>query len=217
MDSTIPDISAGVFLFAAMFMSGKLNRGGMTTKKTAVLALAVVAIVTLGGAGAYLLTMDDAETGGILIYVKDAPADWRHLNVTFSSVMVHQADYDYLNDSDENETDDDCGVWINITLEQQTIDLKAYVNISALLASGNISTGRYTQVRIVVDSVTGVRTDGTQVEFTVPSGELKIIKMFTIEKDETTRLTVDIDLDKSITEASGSWIFKPVLGSIVES
>ena len=200
----------------------------MTAKGVAILALGVAALVILGGAGAYLLTREDAATGRFVIYVKDAPADWTHINVTFSKVMIHQADADDDNetdDSDDNETDDngaddngtddDGGDWITIELDQQTVDLRAYVNISALLASGNISTGKYTQIRIVVDNVTGVMVDGTQVNFKVPSGALKINKPFTIDEDETTELTVDIDLSKSIVENPNGWIFKPVLGSIV--
>lgn len=189
------------------------------------MALGVAALVILGGAGAYLLTREDKAMGTLVIYVKDAPADWININVTFSAVMIHQADYEYANESDDNETeddsednetDDDGGEWITISLEQHTIDLKAYVDVSALLASGNISTGKYTQIRIVVDSVTGTMVNGTVVEFKVPSGTLKINKQFTIEEDETTQLTVDIDLSKSIIENSSGWIFKPVLGSIVE-
>ena len=182
------------------------------------MALGIAAIVILGGAGAYLLTRDDDATGRLVINVKDAPADWTHINITFSTVMIHQADYEYDNasDDDDNETDEDDGEWITINLEQRTIDLKAYVNVSALLASGNISTGKYTQIRIVVENVTGTMVNGTLVEFKVPSGTLKIVKQFTIEEDETTELTVDIDLSKSIIENSSGWIFKPVLGSIVE-
>lgn len=187
----------------------------MTSKGKGLLAVAVVAVVILAGV-AYLLLRDDSETGGIVIYVKDAPEDWTHINVTFSVVQVHKADADNDNDTAENETDDDGGVWIDIPLEQDTIDLRSYVNVSALLAAGNISTGKYTQVRIVVDNVVGTMVDGTLVEFFVPSGELKIITMFTIEEGETTKLTVDIDLSKSILQTSGGWTFKPVLGSIVE-
>lgn len=202
------------------------NEAAMTSKGVALLALGIAALVIFGGAGAYLLTREDSATGRIVIYVKDAPADWTHINVTFSAVMIHEADDDDDNetddnetaedDSDDNETEEDDDDWITINLENQTVDLKAYVNISALLASGNISTGKYTQIRIIVSNVTGTMVDGTQVDFKVPSGMLKIIKPFTIEEDEETKLTVDIDLSKSIVENSNGWTFKPVLGSVVD-
>lgn len=190
------------------------------------MALGVAALVILGGAGAYLLTREDAATGRIVIHVKDAPADWTNINVTFSIVKIHQAGVDDDNDTDDNETNDndsddnetgeDDSGWHILTFEEQTLDLKALVNVSALLASGNVSAGKYTQIRIVVESVTGTMVNGTQVEFKVPSGMLKINKPFTISEDETTELTVDIDLSKSIVENSNGWTFKPVLGSIVE-
>ncbi len=188
--------------------------GVMTSKGIALLALGVTAILILGGAGAYLLTRQDGNTGRIVINVKDAPAGWTHVNVTFSTVKIHQA-----GSGDENATNDtssnDSG-WHVLQLDEQTLDLKALVNVSDLLASGNVSVGKYTQIRIVVWSVTGTLENGTQVIFTVPSGELKIIKPFTIVKDATTILTVDIDLSKSIIQNANGWTFTPVLGDILE-
>jgi len=189
----------------------------MTSRTVALLAVVIAVIVVLGGIGVYLL-MRGGDTGEISIYVKDAPEDdWKYMNVTFSSVAVHKADADSDNNTAANATDEG-GEWINVPLEQETIDLMSYVDVSALLAAGNISTGKYTQIRIIVDSVVGTLLNGTEVEFKVPSGELKEITMFTIEEDEATKLTVDIDLKASIVySASGEWIFTPVLGEITES
>lgn len=191
----------------------------MTSKGAALLAILVAALVIVGGAGAFLLTHEKAATGRIVIYVKDAPADWSHVNVTFSVVKIHEANVSEDNDNDnateQNETTEDDSGWHTLEMEQQTLDLKAFVNISALLADGNVTVGKYTQIRIVVESVTGVLVNGTNVVFKVPSGELKINKPFTIVKDQETKLTVDIDLSKSIVQNPNGWIFKPVLGSIV--
>lgn len=189
--------------------------------KTTLLATAVVAIVILGGVGAYLLLKGE-DTGEIVIYVKDEAADWKYMNVTFSAISVHKADADSDNNTAANATEEG-GEWIDVPLEQQTIDLRAYVDVSALLAAGNISTGRYTQVRIVVDSVEGTTADGTAVTFKVgsddqvSSNEFKIITMFDIVEGETTKLTVDIDLDASIVHSpSGEWIFTLKVGEITE-
>jgi len=186
----------------------------MTSKGIALLALGVSAIVILGGAGAYLLTREDAATGRVVINVKDAPAGWTHINVTFSTVRIHQAGLD--NETDQNDTAEVDSGWHILQLEEQTLDLAALVNVSGLLASGNVSVGKYTQIRIVVVNVTGTLENGTQVNFRVPSGELKIIRPFTIVKDDATTLTVDIDLSKSIVQNKDGWMFKPVLGSIVQ-
>ncbi len=169
----------------------------------AVLAIAVAAIVTIGAVGVFLV-VSSPSTGKVTIMVKDLPADWTHVNVTFSEVRIHQAD---TNDSG----------WINLSMPGGSIDLKALVNVSELLASGNVGTGKYTQIRIVVESVVGTLANGTLVEFTVPSGELKINHPFNVTAGETTTLTVDIDLDKSIIENRPGWKFKPVLGSITQS
>jgi hypothetical protein len=169
----------------------------------AVLAIAIAAIVTVGAVGVYLV-VSSPSTGKVTIMVKDLPADWTHVNVTFSEVRIHQAG---TNGSG----------WINLSVPGGSIDLRALVNVSELLSSGNVGTGKYTQIRIVVESVIGTLANGTLVNFTVPSGELKINHPFNVTAGETTTLTVDIDLDKSIVENQSGWKFKPVLGSITQS
>jgi hypothetical protein len=141
--------------------------------------------------------------------------------VTFSIVKIHQAGFDDENETDDNSTDQndtakDDGGWHVLEMGERTLDLAALVDVSELLAAGNVSVGKYTQIRIVVESVTGTLENGTLVNFRVPSGVLKIIRPFTIEEDQTTSLTVDIDLSKSIVEQKDGWAFRPVLGSIVE-
>lgn len=175
----------------------------MEGKTKAMLSVAVAAVVILGAFGVYLALSNSSNTGRVTIMVKDLPAEWSHVNVTFSRVTIHQAE---TNDSG----------WFNLTTESQSIDLKALVNVSEWLASGNVSTGKYTQIRIVVESVVGTMVDGTVVNFKVPSGELKIIHPFNVTAGDTTTLTVDIDLSKSIVETSQGWTFKPVLGSITQ-
>ena len=187
----------------------------MTPRAIVLLALGITAIVILGGVGAFLLTREDSAKGRVVINVKDAPDGWTHINVTFSSVKIHQAGLN--DDNSTNDTANDISGWHVLELNEQTLDLAALVNVSELLASGNVSAGKYTQIRIVVVNVTGTLENGTQVYFRVPSGELKIIKPFTIVKDTTKSLTVDIDLSKSIVQNKDGWTFKPVLGSITET
>ena len=176
----------------------------MESRMKAILSVAVAAVVLLGAFGVYMAVSNSSSTGRVTIMVKDLPAEWSHVNVTFSEVTIHQAE---TNDSG----------WMNLATSSQSIDLKALVNVSEWLASGNVSTGKYTQIRIIVESVVGTLLDGTVVNFTVPSGELKIIHPFNVTGGDTTTLTVDIDLSKSIIETSSGWKFKPVLGSITEA
>ncbi len=174
----------------------------MSAVKTALLVVGVAIIVASAAAGAYVVANKPSEMGTVSIYVKDLPDEWSHVNVTFSEVKIHAA-------SDGNRSG-----WHTLKLQEQTIDLASLVNFSELLASGNVSVGKYTQIRLVVISVTGVMTNGTQVNFTVPSGELKTTHPFNVTADQTQSFVLDIDLSHSIVHNSSGWTFKPVLGSI---
>lgn len=177
----------------------------MANAKTVLMAVVVASIVAVASASAYIVLRGESDFGTIRVFVKDAPEDWSHVNVTFSKVEIHQADED-------NESG-----WHNVTMVEDTIDLIPLTNISALLAEYEVPVGKYTQIRIYVLSAVGVMTDGTTVNFTVPSGVLKTNHPFNISSDEATSLTVDIDLSKSIVNNGDEWKFTPVLGAIFET
>jgi hypothetical protein len=177
----------------------------MANMKTILTAVVIASIVAVASASAYIVLRGDSDTGTIRVFVKDAPEDWSHVNVTFSKVEIHQADA-------ENESG-----WHNVTIVEGTIDLIPLTNMSELLAEYEVPVGKYTQIRIHVLSAVGVMTDGTVVNFTVPSGVLKTNHPFNITSDDSTSLTVDIDLSKSIVNDGGEWKFKPVLGAIFET
>lgn len=162
----------------------------------------MVSVVIVAAGGAFLLLRP--ATGSVSIYVKDAPAEWRHVNVTFSEVKVHEA-----------SQGDDSG-WQTISMENSTVDLAGLTNTSQLLGSSSVPAGRYTQIRLVVISATGLMTDGTNVTFHVPSGELKTTHPFNITEGGARSFTIDIDLQHSIVQNPNGWTFKPVLGSVIE-
>jgi hypothetical protein len=170
----------------------------------AIAAVAIIAVVVVASVGAYVV-LGSAKKGTIQVYIKDAVGPWEHVNVTFDTVRVHRAN-----------SSDDSG-WIDLSVKNGTLDLAHFVNVSALLGDGKVPVGKYTQLRIIVINATGVMTDGTQVNFTVPSGELKANHPFNIVEDGTTKLTVDIDLLGSIHQAGNKWIFNPMLGSVSEA
>ena len=136
--------------------------------------------------------------------VKDDAIAWKHVNVTFSEVKVHLA-------SGNNDSG-----WQTLSIKNGIVDLVTLTNVSKLLASSAIPTGKYTQIRIVVNSVTGMMLDGTNVTFTVPSGELKTTHPFNLTAGSTEKLTLEIDLQRSIVHNDSGWIFTPVLGTVVE-
>lgn len=169
------------------------------------LAVVVIAVMVVGGLSVALLSSPSARGGKVTVYVKDMPASWSHINVTFSGVQIHAAN-------------SSAGAgWRNLALKVDTLDLASLVNVSGLLAEGSVGPGKYTQVRFTVTHVTGTMMGGTMVNFTVPSGELKTTHPFNVTSGSSTRLTLDIDLSRSIVQSDGRWMFMPVLGAIVQS
>ncbi len=127
------------------------------------------------------------------------------MNVTFSEVQVHQA-------SGTNDSG-----WQTLSIKNGTVDLATLTNVSELLASSAIPSGKYTQIRIVVESATGMLLNGTNVTFIVQSGELKTTHPFNLTAGGTEKLTLEVDLRRSIVHNASGWIFTPVLGAVIES
>src|SRR5512137_1482947 len=132
----------------------------MSIGTKAIWALVIAFAVVLSSAGLYLAVSNTPDTGKVTIMVKDLPGGWTHVNVTFSQVRIHQADVG--NESRVSSAGNVSG-WHTLSIAKQTIDLARLVNISELLASGNVGPGKYTQIRIVVESVTGTMANGTLV------------------------------------------------------
>ena len=136
------------------------------------------------------------------IRIGDAPIDdFDHVNVTFSEVMLHN-----------NETG-----WESIPLENMTIDL-LYLHLHDLnetLAVGDILSGNYTKLWIVVDNATGVLNEtGEEIVFKVPSNTLKIQHLFWLQKGQNV-ITIDIDLNNSIRSLGHGkkYLLLPVIGA----
>ncbi len=175
-------------------------------------ALGIAALLAVAGVAGYAVVSHDAllpssgtanggSMGTLDVYVKDAPANWSHVYVTFDRVAVQAADQG-------NESG-----WHNMTVSK-TVDLAALTTVSALLGSEQLPAGMYTQVRLNVTGVVGVMANGTQVSFTVPSGELRTDQPFNITGGRTTGLTVDVNLSRSIVWTPEGYFFVPVLGPV---
>lgn len=87
----------------------------------------------------------------------------------------------------------------------------------ALLLDGvDIPSGNYQWIRLMVDMSQSNITlaDGSVHPLVMPSGDetgLKVVSGFSIGSDEDAVFTVDFDLRRSITLASGAYDFKPAL------
>ncbi len=184
-------------------------------KATLTVALALAALLGMAGVAGYAFVSHGSAlsappaaapgstgVGTLDVAIQDAPsANFTHVYVTFDQIAVHP--------DDGNASD-----WMTVNLTEKTVDLASTSSVPQLLGSANLPVGSYTQLRIVVQSVEGVMTNGTKVNFTVPSNELKTSDPFNITLGHTTSLTVSVDLSRSIVQAGTMWIFTPVIGSV---
>ena len=118
--------------------------------------------------------------------------------------------------------DDDIGSdagWITIVDTTKTIDLKQFQgDARAFLGESTIEAGKYTQIRIMVTEAYGENQTGARVNITLSSGVLKIVRPWTVADGEETTLTVDFDLDKSLSKGGkDGYRMKPVLKLTVEN
>src|SRR2546426_10421811 len=126
--------------------------------------MAVVGLLLVAGI-AYLGSF---ASGTLSIYVRDAPADWKHLTVTFSDIQVHRA------------AAGNASGWASLPLSSPTIDFVALGNLTKLLALDRAAAGKYTQLRLVVGAVGGGVADGTALTLSVPDGVLQALPPFTL-------------------------------------
>lgn len=140
-------------------------------------------------------------TGTFVLQVTDQPSaigDFDSLNVTVSEVRLHKA----VNET--NET----GEWMILEPSNQTFDLtKLQDGNMTTIVNESIGTGKYTQVRLIVESTEG-RVDETMVDVAVPSDTLKIVKPFTITENQTVTFIFDIH----VVKAGKKYNLVPVIG-----
>ncbi len=173
-------------------------------KSSYAVALGIVVVLAVAGVAGVAILGAQRAAGVLDVYVKDAAGPWSHVNVTFSGLEVQAADQG-----------GDSG-WHTLSLQTRTVDLATLTNVSELLGSASLPAGKYTEIRINVSAASGVMANGTTVRFWVPSGELKTVHPFNMTAGATTRLTLDIDLERSIVATPNGYLFTPVF-AVVET
>ena len=102
-------------------------------------------------------------------------------------------------------------------MEARTFDLLQLVNgVFTTLGEVELETGRYTQIRIMLESAT-LFVDGIPQNLSIPSGAqtgIKLVGGFTVEANVITELAVDFDVARSLHEdppGSGNYILRPTI------
>ena len=172
-------------------------------------------------------------SGTIDVYVTDAPPDKNVTAVllTVSSLEVHLAAAEMEQEQEQSESGNQTqeqeqeqeegngGEWITIDIsdDMSTFDLLKVKGIEEFFGSSEVAAGKYTQVRLIVDKAEVAVDYGEPQEATVPSGELKIVRPFTVESGETTTLLIDFDAERSVVfTGSGKIQVKPVVKLSIE-
>ena len=119
-----------------------------------------------------------------------------------------------IGDVDDDDNNSTAG-WYTIVNESQTFDLIALQNVSELLGEENLTAGKYTQIRLIVEAAEITINNSGEKEvhnLKIPSNKVKLIKSFWIYENETTGLTLDFDVYKSVHKTGkDKYIMKPTI------
>ena len=101
--------------------------------------------------------------------------------------------------------------WITVIDEEITFELLALEGVEAVLGTAELPTGKYTQVRLSVPEVE-IEKDGERVIAEVPSDTIKLVGNFELAAGETTFISLDFEVDKSLVDRQRQgFLFKPVI------
>jgi len=179
-------------------------------KKSIWVGVLIVAVVIV-----LLLIMPSGNKGVLTLQITDAPSS---LNiekafVTLSDIEVHMAQNNV--NGTNNETNTTSG-WFVVVQGPVTYDLINITNVKQLLGSEELDVGKYTQIRLNVESAS-IIINGTEYALNIPSSKIKLIHPFNIEQNETTTLTLDFDANESVIKTgNGTYKFQPVVRIIQE-
>jgi len=168
-------------------------------------------------------------TGTIEVYVTDAPPreEVTSINVTVAEVKVHKAlaeqeqeqqqsegEQTQEQEQEQQQTQEGEDRWISIDIsdDARTFDLLQIRGNEQHLGTSEVEATKYTQIRLVIDTVQVKLGNGDPQDAIVPSKELKFVHPFKVIGGETTALVVDFDADKMVTVTGADKIIvKPVV------
>ena len=151
------------------------------------------------------------------------------VTVAENSVQVHKAvaeqeqEQEQIGEGEQNQEQEQQqqqeqqgeGVWLTLNMLEgaDQFDLLKIRGLEEVLAVGELEPGKYTQLRISVESVEVTFGDNEEYqEAEVTGGELKFVRPFDVVEDETTVLLLDFDAEKSVNATGqGKVHVKPVV------
>ncbi len=146
----------------------------------------------------------DLKTTLTEIKIGDMPTDeFENIWINFSDIMLHS-----------NESGWEIIPANESILPIDLLDLHAK-GINTTLGMGNIPIGNYTKLWLNITNATGRNLTGEIINFTIPSGVLKIQQLFKLGEGENT-ITIDIDLNNSILKYGNGENYKllPVISRL---
>jgi hypothetical protein len=193
--------------------------------KSTNLAVIIIVLASVIMAGC---TTAPAGQSTLVIAVRDAPKTTdigtiTYLGLNISEVSVHRASANQTapetnEEMTATESDDsDTAGWTVVVSQPQTVDLMRLTDVSEVIGQKTMDAGTYTQIRLKIDSGT-ITVDGTEHNLAVPSGVLKLNRGFVLTPNETLKLTLDFNAEKSIIRTGNDqYKLKPVIAVISET
>ncbi len=153
------------------------------------------------------------------IMIKDAPyEDAKAVFVTFSEVSVHASGGAFT------------AIPFANNVSTRTCDLKQLATAQDILGTGGLTTGHYTQIRLVVASATlyfdsaasgppcGAvlpMPQGRNASVMVPSGEVRLNQEFDVSSTKATMILIDFDGGRSVNlMGTGVYMLSPVISVV---
>ena len=167
--------------------------------KNSIVTIAVILILLIVGISGCI---NNAGTGILLLQITDAPSI---INITKALVHISNIEVHLIGTG-----------WCTVVEESQLFDLIELKNVKKVLGNATLSTGRYTQISLHIDDAF-LTIDGIEHNLKISSDKIQLISPFSINKDETTTLTIDFDIQKSVfSTGSNKYMMKPTIKVIKE-
>lgn len=130
----------------------------------------------------------------------------KHVRVRFDQVQIHFDATASLDAPPATESADADPAWVTFPAStSQVVDLVGLSADTLFGASSSLAVGTYTQIRLAVKAAELTFADASTASLDVASGNLKIIKPFSIKPGTKTTLHFDFDTARSIHKANGAW------------